>query len=1056
MQKFPDSPPRAPPIKYKAPLGTRWDKEKAAAGGAAAFDLPTDPKTIGPWILGECVGKGASGRVKIARHRRTGQLAAVKILPVAPLVNSRASLATQQAKSEKQRLGIDREITMMKLMNHPNIMRIYDVYEGDKELFLVLEYVEGGELFDFLVNRGRLPPNEALIYFKQINILIASLSPPQIKIADWGMAAFAPPSLQLETSCGSPHYASPEIVNGEKYQGNATDIWSCGVILYALLTGRLPFDDKNVRNLLTKVKSGKYDMPSWIDPLAKDLLSKMLIVDVSQRITIPEILSHPWLVSHMTIPFTSMDGATFTLLAPPLPPSPSILARPIASPDIIDSELFSSLRIIWGRHSDPEGESIKRDLCAPAGQGIHAKAFYFLLGKYREEAYRNRSNDNEHDSQSTIAGPTIDLEAIRFNLDWELDHDNSVNLKKYQVPQRVFSTPRGLPPNAISSNGPPYPPSLSAGFAPGIGSRKRTFTDGSIPTKDRPDSPHGPRPPMKASGDAWLKAHGQSERISTSGIPVANNARPKSSMGAGRGGPRPFPPRRGFTHSLMGEGRIQNQKNDGVGGTAIGFSQHLQQLQARAVSNSLAQRPKSSAVLDSAFIESEKRPLLSLSPATSVDHGRQSSSPVLSPNCSMVIDNADGLPLLTAPKMDNPHLQRTMDDITQRVNELVQAVTQAPSGKDVLVREAIKPPPVQARIQEDKENRSLDEESWSHVSAETDPSGGLGLSVPVNVDLNLDRDMGRDVLNISSNANTAASAMTVTMSPTRARKEKEKKARPPPLELPSLNGKRVTTLGMLGSPITLSSPFHPPPPSSANRILASPVVGEFKGWFSNLFNWKHSNGHGGVLYSSDEIHHTRSNVARILDGLGITLATSSGGMGYSDLAEILFCRLEQPRTDPATGISLKNVRFRVEFRAQPPAGSLNDPQTILSPTIEENSQYLVSSPNSSHHFSQLVTPTLGNASRSRASILLGRGSSHASGTPLSSPIPGPMPLQAKWDLPPGCACVIVLVHEKGSMSTFRAVWRRLKDEYGSTTATYPCFSPAMPPTPYTENYRMPV
>jgi serine/threonine protein kinase len=301
-----DSPPRAPPIKYIAPLGTRWDKEKAAAGGAAAFDLPTDPKNIGPWILGECVGKGASGRVKIARHRRTGQLAAVKILPIAPLVSSRASLATQQAKYDKQRLGIDREITMMKLMNHPNIMRIYDVFEGDQELFLVLEYVEGGELFDFLVNRGRLPPKEALIYFRQIvyglnyahtfsiihrdlkpeNILIASLQPPLIKIADWGMAAFAPPTLQLETSCGSPHYASPEIVNGEKYQGNATDIWSCGVILYALLTGRLPFDDKNVRTLLSKVKSGKYEMPNWIDPLAQDLLGRMLIVDVNKRITV--------------------------------------------------------------------------------------------------------------------------------------------------------------------------------------------------------------------------------------------------------------------------------------------------------------------------------------------------------------------------------------------------------------------------------------------------------------------------------------------------------------------------------------------------------------------------------------------------------------------------------------------------------------------------------------------------------------------------------------------------------------------------------------------------
>ena len=299
-----DSPPRAPPVQYATPLGTRWEKEKAAAG-SSAFEYPDDAKYVGPWIIGECVGKGASGRVKIARHRRTGQLAAVKILPLQPFLSSRSTSNTN-AKAEKQRLGIDREIIMMKLMNHPNIMRIYDVYEGEKELYLILEYVEGGELFDFLVNRGRLPPLEALAYFKQIvyglnyahtfsiihrdlkpeNILIHSLNPPLIKIADWGMAAFAPPTLQLETSCGSPHYASPEIVNGHKYCGTATDIWSCGVILYALLTGRLPFDDKNVRTLLTKVKTGKYDMPSFVDPLAKNLLSRMLVVDVNQRITV--------------------------------------------------------------------------------------------------------------------------------------------------------------------------------------------------------------------------------------------------------------------------------------------------------------------------------------------------------------------------------------------------------------------------------------------------------------------------------------------------------------------------------------------------------------------------------------------------------------------------------------------------------------------------------------------------------------------------------------------------------------------------------------------------
>jgi serine/threonine protein kinase len=289
---------------------------------------------------------------------------------------------------------------MMKLMNHPNIIRIYDVYEGDDELYLILEYVEGGELFDFLVNRGRLHPPEALAVFKQIvyglnyahtfsiihrdlkpeNILIHSIDPPLIKIADWGMAAFAPPSLQLETSCGSPHYASPEIVNGEKYEGNATDVWSCGVILYALLTGRLPFDDKNVRTLLSKVKSGKFDMPSSIDPQARDLLARMLVVDVSRRMTVSFILFYP-IVSSPNVMFTQipeilahawLQNVTPGIIYIPAPPV-SELARPLKSAAHIDRDLFESLRIIWGRHADPD--SLTADLLSPAGEGTLAKVF---------------------------------------------------------------------------------------------------------------------------------------------------------------------------------------------------------------------------------------------------------------------------------------------------------------------------------------------------------------------------------------------------------------------------------------------------------------------------------------------------------------------------------------------------------------------------------------------------------------------------------------------------------------------------------------------------------
>ncbi|KAF9010138.1 kinase-like domain-containing protein [Cyathus striatus] len=408
--------PRPNPLGYDTPLGTRWEKEKAEAGGAHVFDLPTDPKVLGPWVLGECVGKGASGRVKIAKHTKTGQLAAVKILPTAPVLQSRASY-DQQCAANNHRLGIDKEIIMLKLMKHPNIIRIYDVYEGYTDLYIVLEYVEGGELFDYLVNKGRLDEDTAWTIFRQIihglnyahtfsiihrdlkleNILMASIDPPLVKIVDWGMAAFAHPSLVLETSCGSPHYASPEIAHGSSYQGTATDIWSCGVILYTLLVGQLPFDDKDTTAVLRKVMAGRYDMPPNINPQIQDLLSRMLVIDAERRITMADILMHPWLAT----PRHRHHLQIYRWPDPPLPPSPSRLARPIASPDLIDPELFQSLRIIWGRHSDSQGKSIVRDLCSPPGYGEHAKAFYYLLSNYRKEEWRHGSEDSLSDSDNS-------------------------------------------------------------------------------------------------------------------------------------------------------------------------------------------------------------------------------------------------------------------------------------------------------------------------------------------------------------------------------------------------------------------------------------------------------------------------------------------------------------------------------------------------------------------------------------------------------------------------------------------------------------------------------
>ncbi|KAI8802294.1 kinase-like domain-containing protein [Cladochytrium replicatum] len=266
---------------------------------------------IGPYVLGKTLGAGTTGLVKLAVHAETNQKVAIKIV--------KKDTSTHMDSDNSFNMKLEREITIMKLIQHPHIMQLYDVYETPTELFLVLEHIEGGELFDHLVKKGRLSEPEALQFFQQIifgmefvhrhMIIHRDLKPENllldknmnIKIADFGMARMQLQGKMLDTSCGSPHYASPEVIRGIPYDGPATDIWSCGVILYALMAGHLPFDDENTVRLLAKIKAGFFVMPQHISPLAKDLVSKMLVIDPKRRITMDKIMSHPWFTSQRPV-----------------------------------------------------------------------------------------------------------------------------------------------------------------------------------------------------------------------------------------------------------------------------------------------------------------------------------------------------------------------------------------------------------------------------------------------------------------------------------------------------------------------------------------------------------------------------------------------------------------------------------------------------------------------------------------------------------------------------------------------------------------------------------
>eukprot|EP00177_Eucheuma_denticulatum_P003126 GFKZ01005637.1.p1 GENE.GFKZ01005637.1~~GFKZ01005637.1.p1 ORF type:complete len:516 (+),score=68.53 GFKZ01005637.1:723-2270(+) len=260
---------------------------------------------IGNYRLGKTLGVGSFGKVKLAEHEPTGKKVAVKIL-------NRHKIRAQQMEEK-----LKREIKILKLCLHPHIIRLYEVIETSTDVFVVTEYSAGGELFDYIVERGRLAEDEARRFFQQIisgveychkhmiahrdlkpeNLLLDEHS--NVKIADFGLSNCMRDGWFLKTSCGSPNYAAPEVISGKLYAGPEVDIWSCGVIVYALLCGTLPFDDESIPYLFRKIKGGIYILPSYLSDSSKDLISKMLVTDPLKRINIDEIRQHPWFMRQL-------------------------------------------------------------------------------------------------------------------------------------------------------------------------------------------------------------------------------------------------------------------------------------------------------------------------------------------------------------------------------------------------------------------------------------------------------------------------------------------------------------------------------------------------------------------------------------------------------------------------------------------------------------------------------------------------------------------------------------------------------------------------------------
>ncbi|KAH8356321.1 hypothetical protein KR200_010566 [Drosophila serrata] len=280
------APPTSTPQNYKVPSTSKISVDKLLR--------------VGYYELEKTIGKGNFAVVKLATNIVTKTKVAIKIIDKTCL-------------NEEYLSKTFREISILKSLRHPHITRLYEVMESQSMIYLVTEYAPNGEIFDHLVANGRMKEPEAARVFTQLvsavhychlrgvvhrdlkaeNVLLDK--DMNIKLADFGFSNHYEEGATLRTWCGSPPYAAPEVFQGLEYDGPKSDIWSLGVVLYALVCGALPFDGKTILELKSRVVLGKFRIPFFMSQECEQLIRNMLVVEPDRRYTIKQIIKHRWL-----------------------------------------------------------------------------------------------------------------------------------------------------------------------------------------------------------------------------------------------------------------------------------------------------------------------------------------------------------------------------------------------------------------------------------------------------------------------------------------------------------------------------------------------------------------------------------------------------------------------------------------------------------------------------------------------------------------------------------------------------------------------------------------
>ncbi|KAM3689988.1 hypothetical protein ACB098_09G089600 [Castanea mollissima] len=322
--------------------------------------------------LGRLLGQGTFAKVYHARNLKTGMSAAIKVIDKEKIL--KVGMVEQ----------IKREISSMSMIKHPNVVELYEVMASKTKIYFVMENAKGGELFS-KVAKGKLKEDAARRYFQQLisavdychsrGVYHRDLKPENLlldengnlKVSDFGLSALAESKHQdgfLHTTCGTPAYVAPEVINRKGYDGSKADIWSCGVILYVLLAGYLPFHDSNLMEMYRKIGKGDFKFPNWFGPEARRLLSKILDPNPNTRISIAKIMDNSWF----------RRG---------LPPKPRIIQSEVKEPTPIDVDA------VFGRNeSSSSSTESKQELAKPSNLNafdiISLSAGFDLSGLFEE------------------------------------------------------------------------------------------------------------------------------------------------------------------------------------------------------------------------------------------------------------------------------------------------------------------------------------------------------------------------------------------------------------------------------------------------------------------------------------------------------------------------------------------------------------------------------------------------------------------------------------------------------------------------------------------------